>query len=297
MSGVAATERKRGDFFEYEVLLYAKIKQRLPDTLRSMQVLKVLFIGDIVGSSGVKYIKEVLPELKAELGIDLIIANAENAAGGLGLTTSLARSLHECGVKVMTLGNHTWSKWDVVDLMDLDKFVCRPANGHPNWPGEGYSIVTVNGMTLAVINLLGQYALDAPISPFIMIKDLLARLRDEYPDIKFIVDMHAEATAEKLAMAEFLDGEAAAILGTHTHVQTADERISEQGTAYITDVGMTGPREGIIGMSKRSSLRRFVCQLPARYEVADGPCMLNAVVFELDDQGRAVSIDRIQMTE
>ena len=280
-----------------EGLLCAKIKQRLPDSLRSMQVLKVLFIGDIVGSSGVKYIKAVLPALKAEQGIDLVIANAENAAGGLGLTPSLARSLHEAGVKVMTLGNHTWSKWDVVDLLELDKTVCRPANGHPDWPGEGYVIVNVNGMTLAVISLLGHYALNAPISPFIIIKDLMGKIREEHPEARFIIDMHAEATAEKLAMAEFLDGEAAAVLGTHTHVQTADERITESGTAYITDVGMTGPKDGIIGMSKRSSLRRFVNLLPARYEVADGPCMLNAVVFELDETGRAVSIERIQMAE
>lgn len=260
-------------------------------------MLKILFIGDIVGSSGVKYIKAVLPELRAKRSIDLVIANAENAAGGLGLTSSLARSLHEVGVKVLTLGNHVWAKWDVVELLENDLAVCRPANGHPDWPGSGFSIVKSNDMTLAVISLLGQYALNAPISPFMMIKDLLAELRAEHPGIKFIVDMHAEATAEKLAMVEYLDGEVAAVLGTHTHVQTADERVSKLGTASITDVGMTGPKDGIIGMSKRSSLRRFVDQLPARYELADGPCMLNAVLFELDSEGQAVSIERIQMAE
>ncbi len=260
-------------------------------------MLRILFIGDVVGSGGVKYIKSVLPEMRIDLGIDLVIANAENAAGGLGLTPSLAKGLHEAGVQAMTLGNHTWSKQEVVALLEADQTVCRPANGHPNWPGRGYAIVECKGMTIAVINLLGQYALNAPMSPFLVIKDLMEEIRDMHPDAKFIVDMHAEATAEKLAMASYLDGMASAVLGTHTHVQTADERITELGTACITDVGMTGPMDGIIGMSKRSSLRRFVDQLPARYEVAQGPCMLNAVLIDLAADGLATAIRRIQVSE
>lgn len=260
-------------------------------------MLRILFIGDIVGSSGVKYLKTILPQLCLDESIDLLLANAENAAAGLGLTPNLAKAIHGTGVKIMTLGNHTWSKWEVAALLESDPTVVRPANGHPDWPGRGYAITQVKGRKFCVINLLGSYGLNAPVSPFLMIKDLMAKIRAEEPEIHFIIDMHAEATAEKLAMLAYLDGEATAVLGTHTHVATADEHVSEKGTAYITDVGMTGPRDGIIGMSKRSSLRRFVDALPARYELADGPCMMNAVLIELDDYGQAQTIKRIYREE
>lgn len=260
-------------------------------------MLRILFIGDIVGSSGVKYLKTILPQLCVDESIDLLLANAENAAGGLGLTASLAKSLHEAGIRIMTLGNHTWSKWEVASLMQADHTVVRPANGHPDWPGRGFAVTEVKGRKICVINLLGSYGMNAPQSPFIMIKDLIADIRENVPDAHFIVDMHAEATAEKLAMLAYLDGEVTAVLGTHTHVATADEQVTDNGTAYITDVGMTGPRDGIIGMSKRSSLRRFVDALPARYELADGPCMMNAVLIELDDGGQVKKIKRVYREE
>ncbi len=259
--------------------------------------MNILFIGDIVGSRAVSFIEDILAELKESLRVDLVIANAENVAGGLGLTPNYASRLYAAGIDVLTMGNHTWSKRDVVDVLRSDALIARPANGHPNWPGKGFAITHTNDTTIGVINLLGQYGLNPPTSPFIMIKPLLAELRELYPDIVFIVDMHAEATAEKLAMAAFLDGEVAALLGTHTHVQTADEAITDLGMAYITDVGMTGPRDSIIGMSKQSSLRRFVDCLPTRYELASGPCDLNAVYFELDEFGKALAIERIHIEE
>lgn len=260
-------------------------------------MIRILFVGDIVGSAGVKYLKTILPQLVLDESIDIILANAENAAGGLGLTSNLAKSLHEAGVKIMTLGNHTWSKWEVATLMETDEAVVRPANGHPDWPGRGFAITQVKGQKICVINLLGLYGMNPPISPFVMIKSLMAEIREREKGVRFIVDMHAEATAEKLAMLSYLDGEVTAVLGTHTHVATADEQVTDLGTAYITDVGMTGPRDGIIGMSKKSSLRRFVEALPARYELADGPCMMNAVLFDVNNDGQAVKIKRIYREE
>lgn len=260
-------------------------------------MLNILFIGDIVGSNAVKYLKAILPDVCRQYDVDLVIANAENAAGGLGLTPNLARSLHEAGVHVMTLGNHAWAKWEIADLLEKDQTVLRPANGHPDWPGARFVVVETGQIPICIISLMGQYGLNAAISPFIMIHDLLGEVRDRNPGVAIVVDMHAEATAEKLAMLAHLDGHVAAVLGTHTHVVTADERVTALGTAYITDVGMTGPKEGIIGMSKRSSLRRFVDQLPARYELADGLCMLNAVLFCLDHDGLATGIERIYLEE
>lgn len=259
--------------------------------------MRLLFIGDIVGRSGVEITRRAVPWLRDQLDLDLVIANAENAAGGLGVTPAIAEKLLASGVDGITLGNHSWSKWDIVKWMEDSGRICRPANGMPDWPGSGHLLLPVGQRTVGVINIQGQTFMSTPISPFAMIKDYVMKLRAAGAD-EVIVDFHAEATAEKNAMGRFLDGEVTLICGTHTHVQTADARILPGGTAYITDAGMTGPADSIIGMKIDTSLRRFVEALPTRYELASGPAQLNAVFCESDPStGLAINVEAFSLDD
>jgi metallophosphoesterase (TIGR00282 family) len=260
--------------------------------------LRILFIGDIVGSSGRKLLKAKLPEMKKKWQADVCIANAENAAAGLGLTASLAREIQTCGVDVITMGNHCWSKHELLNAVDDIRHLVRPANVPAAWPGRGFTVFEHPSGRLLVINLLGRVFMEPVDDPFTTADQLLNNLKKEYDTRLSVVDFHAEATAEKNAMAWHLDGRTSLVVGTHTHVQTADERILERGTAYITDVGMTGPTDGVIGMERESSLRRFVDHLPAPYEVAGGRSALCAVFVEADPAtGQALQIERIRIEE
>lgn len=264
----------------------------------SDEKIRILFIGDIVGSPGLRAVCNLLSQLKEQYDIDFCIANAENVAGGFGLTQSSAKKLYQAGVDALTLGNHAWSKQEILGWIDQDDCLARPANGHPDWPGRGYVILEKDGYRLAVLNLLGSAFMSAPISPFIHVKEQITRLRGEYGAQAVVVDFHAEATAEKMAMGYYLDGSVSALLGTHTHVQTADERILPLGTAYITDVGMTGAADGVIGMAVDCSLRRLADNLPARYAAATGPVLLQAVCVTIDkSDGKALLIERLQILE
>ncbi|MEA4888347.1 MAG: TIGR00282 family metallophosphoesterase [Clostridiaceae bacterium] len=258
----------------------------------------ILFIGDLVGSGGRKLLKAKLPDLKKRYQIDLCIANAENAAAGLGLTATLAKDIQSAGVDVMTLGNHSWARQDLLDSIDRIDNLIRPANGPAAWPGKGHLVWRRTACPVLVINLLGRVFMDPVDDPFAAAERLLAENAAQNQAKIIIVDFHAEATSEKNAMACYLDGRVTLVAGTHTHVQTADERILERGTAFITDVGMTGPTDGVIGMEKETSLRRFVSRLPARYEPAYGPSALCAVYIDADPvTGQAKKIERIRIEE
>jgi 2',3'-cyclic-nucleotide 2'-phosphodiesterase len=260
--------------------------------------LHILFVGDLVGSGGRKILKAKLPELKKKYQVDVCIANAENAAAGLGLTAALAREISEYGVDVLTMGNHTWSKYELLHSADSIGNLVRPANMPKAWPGRGYTVLEHPVGRILVINLLGRIFMEPADDPFAVADQLLTQVKAEAKIKLSVIDFHAEATSEKNAMARFLDGRVTLLAGTHTHVQTADEQISDRGTAFITDVGMTGPIDGVIGMEIESSLRRFVDRLPAQYEVARGRNALCGVVVEADPAtGRALTIERIRIEE
>jgi hypothetical protein len=253
--------------------------------------MRILFVGDIVGRPGRRILTERLDRIVAERDIDLVIANCENAAAGFGVTPDLADHLLQANVHVLTSGNHIWDKRAILDYFPTQARLLRPAN-YPNAPGTGlYVGTTPSAVRYAVLNLQGRTYLPAIDCPFQTVDDMLASL-DSDIKVRF-VDFHAEVTSEKIAFGWHLDGRVSAMVGTHTHVPTADERILPGGTAYITDVGMTGPHDSVIGMDKEGSLRRFLTGLPARFEPALNDVRLNAVIIEVDDKtGRAFSIER-----
>ncbi len=257
--------------------------------------MKIIFIGDIFGHPGRRMVKETLPKLVEEYVPDLVLANAENAAGGFGLTPGLVEELLDMGIAVLTSGNHIWDKKEILPYLrdHQDGRLLRPANYPAPAPGHGlYLGKTRAGLGYAVLNLQGRVFMPSIECPFRTADALLARIPAEYP-IR-IVDMHAEATSEKVAMGWYLDGRATAVLGTHTHVPTADEIVLPQGTAYVTDLGMTGPYDSVIGIDKRQIIEKFLSQLPARFEVAKGDVRLCGVLIEADAaSGRATSIQRI----
>ena len=257
--------------------------------------MRILAVGDIVGESGVRKLKEELPRIKREENIDFVITNGENSAGGMGITKKIFDSLINAGADVITMGNHTWGKKDIFSFID-DKRIVRPANYTKGLPGNDYSIVNKNNKRIAVINLIGRTSMGIlSENPFIVANDIYNKLKNQ-ADI-FVLDFHAEATAEKIAMGYYMDGKYTIVYGTHTHVQTADEQILEKGTAFITDIGMTGPKNGVIGMDKDAALKRFVTSLPERYKIAEGKCILNGVVFEVDDNtSKVLNIKRIYMS-
>jgi len=252
----------------------------------------LLTIGDIVGNPGRKVVKELLPKIRRDYSVDMVIANGENSAGGFGITYTVAQELYSYGVDIITMGNHVWSKKEIMSFIDEDSRIIRPANLPKELPGRGSAIVELFNHKVGVINLIGRVFMDPVDSPFDSVLKEIEKLKDEADII--VVDIHAEATSEKLAMGWFLDGKANVVFGTHTHVQTADERILPNGTGYITDLGMTGPYNSIIGVEKDIIVKKFVTLVPEKFEVAKGEAQFNAAVFEIDDKTRqVVSIKRI----
>lgn len=256
--------------------------------------MRILLVGDIIGKKGRQVIRELLPEIRQEYQIDFCIANGENAAGGFGLTQKTANEIFAAGVDTITSGNHIWDKKEIYQIIE-NKNILRPLNYPPGVPGRGYDFYKVKDTLLSVINLSGRVFIDELDCPFRVVLPEITKIREKTHNI--IVDMHAETTSEKVAMGWYLDGKVSAVIGTHTHVQTADERILPEETAYITDVGMTGPRDSIIGVKKEIILKRFLTQIPLRFEVAKGIGQIGAVVVEIDTfTGKAKSINRIQQT-
>jgi metallophosphoesterase (TIGR00282 family) len=253
----------------------------------------VLFLGDIVGSPGRRAVEELLYRLVDRYLIDLVVGNAENASGGIGITSPVADQLLNMGIDLLTSGNHIWKHKDIVPYLEDTDRLLRPANYPPGTPGRGYTVLeTAIGEKAAVINLEGRVFMNPLECPFRTADQILSLVP---PEVKVIlVDMHAEATSEKLAMGWYLDGRVSAVVGTHTHVQTADERVLPQGTAYITDVGMTGPLNSVIGMKTEVILERFLTQRPQSFKVASQNIQLQGVVLKLDGQGHCQEIMRLQ---
>ncbi|MBX3301704.1 MAG: TIGR00282 family metallophosphoesterase [Nitrospira sp.] len=259
--------------------------------------MKVLCIGDIMGEPGRRVVARIVPRLIAQRQIDAVIANGENVAGGFGVTQELAEELFEMGVSVITTGNHAWDKKEAVEYFSREPRLLRPANYPAGVPGNGSVVMeTAGGERLAVLQLMGRVYMPTIDCPFQTAKRELSRLKRETSAI--IVDMHAEATSEKMAMGHFLDGEVVAVVGTHTHVQTADDQILPKGTAYITDIGMTGPLHSVIGVKKELAIEKFLTGMPRRFEVASGPSVFCAVLLELDPRlGKAIAFERIRLVD
>jgi len=257
--------------------------------------MKILLVGDIVGESGVTKVKEALPEFKKVNNIDFVIANGENSSEGMGINSKIYKDLIVSGVNVVTMGNHTWGKKDIFNIIESVNLI-RPANYPRNVPGNGYGIYTCNDKKIAVINLIGRVDIGVlSENPFICAEEIIEEIKNKADAI--IVDFHAEATAEKIAMGYFLDGKVTVVFGTHTHVATADEQILENGTAYITDIGMTGPKKSVIGMDVEASIKRFLTSLPERYKVSpDTNIVMNGCILELNDSTcRMEKIERISI--
>ncbi|MGG1313390.1 TIGR00282 family metallophosphoesterase [Cohnella laeviribosi] len=258
--------------------------------------MRVIFIGDIVGSVGRETVKRLLPWLKDKYRPHIIIANGENAAGGRGINAAITRELFEWGVHGITMGNHTWDNREIFEFIDDEPRMVRPANLPPGTPGAGSAVIKAGNKELGIVNLIGRTFLPPADCPFRAADEIVDELRQKTKCI--LVDFHAEATSEKIAMGWHLDGRASLVVGTHTHVQTNDERILPGGTAYLTDAGMTGPRDGVLGMEKEGVLRKFKTGLPARFQVAEGKWHLHGVFVEMDEStGRATGIQTIRIDE
>jgi len=259
--------------------------------------IRILMIGDVVGRPGRRAVIENVPGLVRDEGINLTIANGENAAGGNGITREVANELFSAGVEVITMGNHVWNKKEIFNLIAREERIIRPGNYPPGAPGAGFGrYETKNGVKVGVFNLSGRVFMPGLDCPFRKAEEVIQVLR-EWSNI-ILLDFHAEATSEKIAMAYHLEGRLSAVCGTHTHVQTADERVLPGGTAYITDVGMTGPLDSVIGVKKEAVLEKFITQMPRKFEVAAGPYQFNAVIIDIDIQtGRAKNIKRVQNYE
>ncbi|MDZ4733455.1 MAG: TIGR00282 family metallophosphoesterase [Nitrospirota bacterium] len=259
--------------------------------------MKVLFIGDIFGEPGRRALSRAVPRLVAQRQIDIVIGNGENAAGGFGITPELAEELFDLGLAVITTGNHAWDKKEILDYFPGEPRLLRPANYPDGVPGHGSVVVeSAGGEKLGVLQLMGRAYMPTLDCPFQVAKKELAVLKKRVAAV--IVDMHAEATSEKMAMGHYLDGEVVAVVGTHTHVQTADDQIFPKGTAYMTDIGMTGPLHSVIGVKKELAIEKFLTGMPRRFEVASGPSVFCAVLLELDARlGKALSIERIRIID
>ncbi|KAF0134953.1 MAG: hypothetical protein FD145_334 [Candidatus Saganbacteria bacterium] len=255
--------------------------------------MNILFIGDIVGSYGRTIVKEMLPEIKKTYSIDAVIANGENSAHGYSISEKIYNELISMGVDAITMGNHLWEKKEIISkISSLDRLV-RPANFPPSVPGNDHIVIEVQGIKIGIVNFLGRVFMQCMDCPFQTAEKLIPKVSSQAKII--IVDIHAEATSEKCAFAHFLDGRASAVVGTHTHVMTADERILPEETAFISDVGMVGAYDSIIGMNKEQIIKRFVTQMPEKFEPTEtGRGLFNAVVLNIDPtSGRALSISRI----
>lgn len=259
--------------------------------------MKLLFVGDVVGSPGRDMVQEYLPKMKDKYKPQIVIINGENAAAGRGITEKIYRQFLECGANAVTLGNHTWDHKEIFEFIDDAKNLVRPANYPEGTPGKGLTYIRWNALTVAVINLQGRTFMPAIDCPFTVAEKLVEEARKVTPII--FVDFHAEATSEKQALGWFLDGKVSAVVGTHTHVQTADYRILPEGTAYLTDVGMTGPYDGILGMTREPIIQKFQNSLPARFTVPkEGRSLLSAVLIDIDEKsGKAKKIETILINE
>jgi 2',3'-cyclic-nucleotide 2'-phosphodiesterase len=259
--------------------------------------MNILFISDIVGDPGRRAVKQHIGSLKREHNVSFVAANGENAAGGFGITPKIADELFSMGVDVMTTGNHIWDKKEIIEHIDREERLLRPANFPPGVPGSGSVVVEAGGVKVGVLNLMGRVFIANLDCPFRRAREEVRALKEKGAKV-ILVDFHAEATSEKAAMAHFLDGTVTALLGTHTHVQTADERILPKGTAFMTDVGMTGPHDSVIGVTAEIAIERFLLQMPKRFDTAKGPATLQAVLISADiETGRATRIQRISLDE
>lgn len=258
--------------------------------------MNILVIGDIVGAPGMEALRRNISKLKQEFNIDFTIANGENSADGMGITLKILKDMYALGVDVVTLGNHTWGKKEIFSFIDDEDRLIRPANYTKGICGKGYTILPCKNMKIGVMNLIGRVDTGGSYdSPFEVADEEITKMKKEGADI-IVIDFHAEATAEKKALAYYLKDKVNILFGTHTHVQTNDDTIYETGMGYITDVGMTGPKDSIIGMAPEAALKRFLTQIPERYACATGEPMLNAVVFELDEKAKKVTrIDKISI--
>ncbi len=252
--------------------------------------MRVLFIGDIVGRPGREAVKCILPSFKEKHNIDFVIANCENAAGGFGITPNVAQEIIANGVDAITMGNHTWDRKEVKQIINED-YILRPANYTSEVEGKGFHIYEIGKGKVAVISLLGRVYLSLLNCPFRTVSEVLPTIENKTNLI--IVDIHAEITSEKVAMGWYLDGKVSAVIGTHTHIQTADERVLPQGTAYITDIGMTGPRDSVIGINKEIIIKKYLTQVPIRFEVAKEDVVFSGVMIDIDEKtGKADKIER-----
>ncbi len=258
--------------------------------------MNILVIGDIVGGPGMEALRRNISKLKQEFNIDFTIANGENSADGMGITLKILNDMYALGVDVVTLGNHTWGKKEIFSFIDDEDRLIRPANYTKGICGKGYTILPCKNMKIGVMNLIGRVDTGGSYdSPFEVADEEITKMKKEGADI-IVIDFHAEATAEKKALAYYLKDKVNILFGTHTHVQTNDDTIYETGMGYITDVGMTGPKDSIIGMAPEAALKRFLTQIPERYACATGEPMLNAVVFEFDEKAKKVTrIDKISI--
>jgi 2',3'-cyclic-nucleotide 2'-phosphodiesterase len=259
--------------------------------LAESPAVKLLFVGDVVGGIGRRTFAALLPAIRDAHEPDFVVVNGENAAGGVGITQKTARELLETGADAITLGNHAYRHREVYELLDRESRIVRPGNYPKGSPGRGHTVVERDGMRLGVVNLSGMLYLEAVRSPFAEADAALSELNGRADAV--LVDMHAEATSEKVAMGWHVDGRATAVVGTHTHVATADARVLPGGTAYVTDVGMTGPRGGVIGVKRELAIERFLTMTAVRFETSDEDPWLNGVVVEADADGRATSIEQL----
>ncbi|MFH1878234.1 MAG: TIGR00282 family metallophosphoesterase [Candidatus Omnitrophota bacterium] len=259
--------------------------------------MKILFLGDIVGNPGREIIEKQLWDIRKKEDINFVIANGENSAGGSGVTPKIAEELFSSGVDVLTSGDHIWKKREIYEFLERSDRLLRPLNYPRGVPGKGFSVIEINGLErMAVINILGRVFMDAVDCPFAAVREVIEKIKEQTPVI--VVDFHAEATSEKVAMGWYLDGAVSAVIGTHTHIQTADEKILPQGTAYITDCGMTGPYDSVIGRKKENIIARFLTHLPNRFEVASEGVEMHGVIVEVDEKtGKALGIRRVQQKE
>jgi 2',3'-cyclic-nucleotide 2'-phosphodiesterase len=259
--------------------------------LAESPAVKVLFVGDVVGGIGRRTLAALLPGIRDAHQPDFVVVNGENSAGGVGITEKTARDLLATGADAITLGNHAYRHREVYELLDREARIVRPSNYPKGSPGRGYTVVERDGVRLGVVNLSGTVYLQAVRSPFAEVDAVLSDLNGRTDAV--LVDMHAEATSEKVAMGWYLDGRVTACVGTHTHIPTADARVLPGGTAYVTDVGMTGPRGGVIGVKRELALERFLTMTNVRFETADEDPWLNAVLIEADADGRATRIEQL----
>lgn len=256
-----------------------------------MKELKILAIGDIVGKAGRNILASRLQGIAEKERIDLVIANGENSAGGMSMTSEVTKDLFSLGIHVITSGNHVWNNSDIMQIINSEKYLLRPANYPEDVPGKGYCLFNVKGSRICVINLMGRVMMNPLDCPFRRFDAIYEIVKNESSAI--IVDFHAEATSEKQAFGWYVDGRASAVFGTHTHVQTADNRILPGGTGYITDIGMTGAFDSVIGMKKERSLRFFLTQTRARFEPAEGDPGINGVIMKIDANGKCTEMRRV----